>query len=414
MAAVTLVDISSVGDDGSGNVLQPSSDLPQFNIISLQDPSNNDDGASTTSMREYMIVSCNKSSALSTTSNTSSQYNIYEIQTVLPHSGKYASHFIGSRIISNPALHVTTRIEPLFFALAHFQRIMSKDEASAEQLSKWQPWDQALNDIPTPILRALNLDTKLSINGISEVGQLGHLLDISDMCGDDLILCKFSEERTLKWLVAKYEKSVVALRKRFHEKKVRGEEKSQELSNMAGGSGAFSSSFNMEVDEKKTEDNSEKEKDSDIKDGDKADESTLSEVEEHHIKVGALQLICDYIPTEWRKKLGKEVGIAEEEWAGKKKIKTSASSHSNDDGASAGEKRSRSSWEGSIGQEDADALYQYTQGGGGGGNSSSVITPADKADVKNAQSMGLKRLAKVNKKGMKSLTSFFGASKTKK
>ena len=77
-----------------------------------------------------------------------------------------------------------------------------------------------------------------------------------------------------------------------------------------------------------------------------------------------------------------------------------------------GEKRSRSSWEGSIGQADADALYQFSQGGGG--NSASVITPGDKKDVKNAQSVGLKRLAKVNKKGMKSLTSFFGASTKKK
>jgi hypothetical protein len=37
-----------------------------------------------------------------------------------------------------------------------------------------------------------------------------------------------------------------------------------------------------------------------------------------------------------------------------------------------------------------------------------------KKGVKNAQSSGLKRLAKVNKKGMKSLSSFFGAKKKQK
>jgi len=72
--------------------------------------------------------------------------------------------------------------------------------------------------------------------------------------------------------------------------------------------------------------------------------------------------------------------------------------------SSAGGKRSRSSWEGSIGQSSVITPADKAD----------VITPADKADVKNAQSMGLKRLAKVNKKGMKSLTSFFGASKNKK
>lgn len=73
MAAVTLVDISStVG----GNEQQAQ----LFNIINLQDPSNDNDGSPS---REYMLVG--------STNNTkaSSKYDICEIQTVLPHSGKY-------------------------------------------------------------------------------------------------------------------------------------------------------------------------------------------------------------------------------------------------------------------------------------------------------------------------------------
>jgi hypothetical protein len=81
-----------------------------------------------------------------------------------------------------------------------------------------------------------------------------------------------------------------------------------------------------------------------------------------------------------------------------------------------GEKRSRSAWEGSIGQEDADALLQYTQGIGAGKVAS--VTPGEmkKKELYNAQSVGLKKLAKVNTKGMKSLSSFFGtgAKKVKK
>lgn len=390
MAAITLVDISSTV--GGGDEQQASAAPQLFNIINVPDPSNDDDGSPS---REFMLVTSNNTKA-------SSKYDICEIQTVLPHSGKYASHFVGSRVISNPALHVTTRVDPLYFALAHFQRIMTNNPSAAEQLSKWQPYDQALEGIPLPILRALNLDVNLNINGINEIGQLGHIIEVSDMCGDDLILCKFSDERVLKWLVAKYNKAVVALRKRLLEKKKRDGEKTEELSKMAGGSGAFSSSFNIAEEEPKVE---EKKKE------DVEGEDTLTKGEEKALQLGALQLICEYIPTVWKNKLSKEIGMAEGDWMGKKK--TSSTADSNNEEISAGNKRSRASWEGNIGQEDADALYQYTQGGGGG-NSSSIITPADKKDVKNAQSMGLKRLAKVNKKGMKSLTSFFGAGKKKK
>jgi hypothetical protein len=105
---------------------------------------------------------------------------------------------------------------------------------------------------------------------------------------------------------------------------------------------------------------------------------------------------------------------------GKKYNKSYASSITNDDEKTEeeeriGEKRSRSVWEGSIGQDDADALLQYTQGihSCGGGKVASVTPGEMKKEVLNAQSVGLKKLAKVNTRGMKSLSSFFGAGKKK-
>ena len=82
MAAITLVDIQTVG----GGEQQAASAAPQlFNIINLQDPSNDDnDGAPS---REYMLVTSNNTQA-------SSKYDICEIQTVLPHSGKYGKLII--------------------------------------------------------------------------------------------------------------------------------------------------------------------------------------------------------------------------------------------------------------------------------------------------------------------------------
>ena len=78
MAAITLVDISStVGGGGE----QQASAAPQlFNIINLPDPSNDNDGA-------HVLVTSNNTKA-------SSKYDICEIQTVLPHSGKYGKLII--------------------------------------------------------------------------------------------------------------------------------------------------------------------------------------------------------------------------------------------------------------------------------------------------------------------------------
>jgi len=388
MSAVTLVDLSSsashAGDSRSASKAPQSS---QYNIIQLPEPGSDD-------TRNYIIV----------TQQQNPNYDIYEIQSVRPNSGKYASYFVGSRIISNPELYVTTRVDPLFFALSHFYRIVKKGDDQSDKLDKWQPWDQALTDLPLPILRALGLDPALNINGIKEVGQLAHLLDVSDMCGDDLLLCKFSEESALKWLVAKFNQALGALRTRQLQRKRRELERRKE---MGVSGGAKSSSFNMaeDTDTKKQEE----EKDEDMDRSKQGSEIvvTLSNAEEDFLRAGSLQLICDYIPAEWKQKLTNELGMAEADWKGKSKT----SSTNNEDHA--GEKRSRASWEGNHGQEDADALLQYTMGTSNASDKS-LGAADDKKGTKNAQSVGLKRLAKVNKKGMKSLSSFFGAAKKKK
>ena len=107
------------------------------------------------------------------------------------------------------------------------------------------------------------------------------------------------------------------------------------------------------------------------------------------------------------------VGLSEEDWMGKKKMKSDAAKDGMDINV-AGEKRSRASWEGMAGQADADALTQFASGGSAGGSKGAVITPGGKKDVRNAQSVGLKKLAAENTKGMKSSESFFGANQKKK
>jgi len=387
MSAVTLVDLSSSSSTPTGgDAKETPQSKQQYNIIQLPEPGS-DDGT-----RDYIIVTQQQSQ--------SNSWDIFEIQSVRPNAGKYASFFVGSRIISHPELYVTTRVDPLFFALSHFHSLTKKGDAQSD---KWQPWDQALTDLPLPILRALGLDTTLNINGIHEVGQLKHLLDISDMCGDDLLLCKFSEESTLKWLEAKFHAALKALRTRCMQRKRRDMDKKNELI-MSGG--AKSSSFNMVNDDTDIKKQEEKKEEADEVLKDQNDlVITLSKKEDESLRAGALQLICDYIPDLWRQKLTEKLEMNEADWKGKSTTK---------DEHVLGEKRSRASWEGNHGQEDADALLQYTMGTNSNSGDKSSDAKEEKKGVKNAQSSGLKRLAKVNKKGMKSLSSFFGAKKKQK
>jgi hypothetical protein len=450
MAAITLVQINT---DAQPSPSAPSTN--QFNLISLPDPANDNDD--THSLRDYILIvsSPSRSQEQNAIMGASQQQSsslplleIHEIQSVLPHSsGKYASYFVGSRIISNPQLHVSTRVDPLFFVLAHFHRIITmrrtemksgrRAEEEEEQISlltkNWQPWDQLLDGLPSPVLRALHLDpNNLNISSIYEVGQLAHILDVSDMCGDDLILCKFSEERSMQWLLAKFLRSVKALRVRLqqqHEMRRREAEKEKVLNSRRQGEGkglgAYSSSFVVAAEEEEKE-NGNGFEETKIKETEKGEvimdsTATLTNEEEHKLKVAGLQLICDYIPTEWRTKLCKEVGLDDMDWmVGEKKKQFSTSSTTSEDSNTTGigeKKRSRAAWEGTIGQDDADALLHYTQGNGNGKSSTSSIGVAHgkKSSVQEAKSVGLKKLAKVNTRGMKSLSSFFGAGgKTKK
>lgn len=319
--------------------------------------------------------------------STANLVSIHETQAVAPSNGKYSSHFVGSRIISNPALHVSSRVDPLFFALEHFQRRLAREDS---KLETFQPYDQALEGMNSLILHALGLDPNLVVHGLSGPGQLLHICDATDICGADLILIKFSRQRTTAWLKMKYENALVAVRKRVVERKRWESHRASELTNLRGGSGAFSSNFALEEDTPRMEASGAKGLVVD-------DEIKLTCWEDTQIKIEALQMICDYLPAYWKIKLREVVGVKaegnEQKWEPTK----------------AG-KRTRESWEGAVGQSDSEALVAFSQGHGSAG--SKAVTPgAEKKCVKNAQSHGLKRLAKVNKKGMKSLSTFFGAKK---
>lgn len=354
MSAVTIIDTRN----GSTASSPSASCVPQYNITCI-------------SNRDYLIQAG----------------NIYEIQSVSPNGGKYASFMLGSRFVSNPDLHVMTRVDPLYFVLDYLDNAASANtNTESGGGAKWQPFDQLLKDLPKPVLTALN--TNLSITTVKEVGQLAHLMDVSDLFDDDIV-CKFNETKALAWLNAKYERSLDALRGRKLEKKRR-----MEARKSSGEYGAFSSSFVLagnETKDVKTESTSNT--------GKEIKEVELTKDEEHALRISALQLISEYIPSSWRTKLAQSLNLSEEDI--EKKTRTAA--------AASGEKRPRLSWEGAIGQAEADELLCLTTGQ----SNATSVTPVEKS-VKNAQTVGLKRLAKVNTKGMKSISSFFGGAKKKK
>ena len=429
--AVTLIDVAT--NESTSSSTSSSAPAVRFDLISLPDPrscgnDNNDTNdvvgtpSSSSSLptitmvpRDYILVS-NKSII-----------DIHEVQIIKANTNKYASYFIGSRCVSNPNLHMSTRVDPLFFVLAHFHRQAIKNNGSSSSNSnnkQWLPWDQALAELSPHVLHALNVNLSSSTLDFDNAccAQLKHLLEVSDY-GDDLLLCRFDYDKALHWLVQKFNKAKEAMSRRLLEKKKRNNVAAS-MKTKNSKSGAFSSSFTVE--EKEEVGPSAVVVDKDCKGGEREnevveeEEAMFTKEEELSISEGALQLICEYLPTEWRVTLTKEVGLTNAQWMGKKYKKSKNTSSITNEGEEEkveeeciGEKRSRSAWEGSIGQEDADALLQYTQGIGAGKVAS--VTPGEmkKKELYNAQSVGLKKLAKVNTKGMKSLSSFFGAG-TKK
>ncbi|KAL7517661.1 hypothetical protein ACHAWX_002566 [Stephanocyclus meneghinianus] len=376
MSAITIVDVQHALNNNTETTqpkpAAPSPRTARFHLLSLPPP----DSSSPT--RDYLTLS-----------DRIHPLDIYEIQTVRPNHGKYASYFLGSRIISNPHLHVATRVDPLFFLLNHFHR-----SSSGSTNQRWQPLDQLLADVPHSIRRAWNV--RPNVDG--GAGQLGHLLDVSDAFGDEIV-CRFSEARTMRWLRAKYDRCVEAVRVRTEGRKRRM------AAWKSGGFGAFSSSFAM-AEERKDEVALEE-------DGAEGGGLILSKEEERAVRIGALQLVCEYLPSPWRTKLAEAVGLSDEDWMGKTTVRGSSTPTDNDEECSPGQKRPRASWEGALGQAEADDMLCLTTGRTAG-EGSTIITPIEKNSVKNAQSVGLKRLAKVNTKGMKSLTSFFGGGAKKK
>lgn len=435
---VALIDLHHVTPSG---IQKFKSNLAPTAIVPLPDPS-------TGIQRQYVSVDS----------------HIYEVQSLpLAKSPNYSSFFVGSStVVSNPHLHLVHRVDPLFFLLPKFK----PTDNAATTTNKWQPWNQLVQTyaIPESVLAAIPPPTLEK--------QLNHLFQVSDQFGDDLILYKFKEEKVLHWLKLKMDRIASTLKESLPPG---GDLEDVEKSDEAGATGAFSASFRLSNRNDGSDGNGDETGGNSIRSDEKDDPDTQPNVaisdsqpsqsqqkqhekqrqEDIYLKHSAVQILCEYLSPSWQTLFLQSVQMTEDDVLSSAVIakkrrrekllqsedddvttqdsaivgSTDSTTPSDDDDDKTSKDPStqsgrdvhpsmvtppRRSGDGEKVLSEADKLLQYTMGVGSAGGKGNGSMADGVKKVNAAKSFGLKRLAKVNTKGMKSMTSFFGAGVKKK
>eukprot|EP00804_Cyclotella_cryptica_P011826 CCRYP_015335-RA/>CCRYP_015335-RA protein AED:0.29 eAED:0.34 QI:0/-1/0/1/-1/1/1/0/140 len=131
----------------------------------------------------------------------------------------------------------------------------------------------------------------------------------------------------MHWLRAKYDRCVEAVCLRSVERKRR---RIAARKSVGGGFGAFSSLFVVVAET--TEGSETSTFEVDVKESeDHHDNPSLSKEEQYAARIGALQLVCDYLPIPWRTKLANAVGLSDEDLMGKTTAPESSTPTDNDE-----------------------------------------------------------------------------------
>ena len=291
---------------------------------------------------------------------------IAEFQTM---SESFSSFIVGRHIVKDGDLYLINRIDPLFFYLATEATSSTTAQQNANgQKQSWQPYEQFLEQSKLP---------REVTECISEE-QIQHLCTTFD---NEELYFKFNADKALSWLQKK--------QKRLFESLVRQDERRQKESktrNSKGVSsddrlgGSVSANFNFGS----TASPPAPSKPTSTASPSKEDNS-------ESLKMESFQIICNYLNHEWSKKFMEHMGVSMEEVT------------------SSGTKQTRTS---SVVSPDIQAGKYPAK------NQENENKKASSANQKKlaalSRTVGNKRLAKVNTKGMRSIGSFFGAPKAKK
>eukprot|EP00559_Dactyliosolen_fragilissimus_P002851 CAMPEP_0184859516 /NCGR_PEP_ID=MMETSP0580-20130426/4487_1 /TAXON_ID=1118495 /ORGANISM="Dactyliosolen fragilissimus" /LENGTH=403 /DNA_ID=CAMNT_0027356161 /DNA_START=54 /DNA_END=1265 /DNA_ORIENTATION=- len=386
-AVVSLLDLNNCERPNkvkTGNFKNITQNPLSPTIVTLSDPFDGQD-------RQYLLI----------------DNNIIEIHSTPHSSQKYSSYFVGNRVISNGNLHLMNRVDPLYFLLQSLYKNLNcgvnknSKEILNDKLSKWQPIDQIFSLLPTEVRSTLYLNEES--NDI-DIKQMKNLFDVSDQFGEDLILYKFDLTKVMVWLSKKYDivrntlERIETERKIFSISKCKSNSCPDVIKGSEGGSkGAFSSSFIMEDDIViKSRDTlnenpikmSEKSKQQEVS---LNASSNLNQKEMLKVHMSAVQIVCQYLNKHLREKFllyinqrnSSQLRTSEEDLWSKKIDKTN-----------------KQVIEVENLQHESQTIFEH----GTSITKKSVIE----------KSAGLKRLMKVNTKGMKNISTFFTSNKKKK
>lgn len=327
-------------------------DLNASSVSTLQDPA-------TKEPRQYIVTAGSSNSK-------SACKSIVELRS-LP--SDYSSFIVGSHIVKDGNLYVLNRVDPLFFVLGQLL-----DPSSTEKIP-WQPLDQCLAGLSEELRSCV------------EEGQLGHICET--LCSeqtDNVTYFKLSVSKTLVWLRRKQERVFQCFLTQEKQRRSLQQRREEQAKKLGGSSsisrgGSTSSTFHMPEDSVSAAVPTSSQSST-------SDSDVISSKEADKFKMESIQVVSSYLSETWTEKLLESHEVTRDRVFGTTKKTDKASttttmSHSTTSTTNISEP------------------------------TPTTVTPKPIKKLVPSRSMGNKQLEKVNKRGMSSLTSFFGPSKKK-
>lgn len=282
----------------------------------------------------------------------SSQPQIVEIQSL---EADFSSFLVGRHVVKDGNLYVLNSVDPLFFVL--------RDCENQKQSMSWQPFDQTLE----------YLVSEQIIRDFVAESQLGHICQT--LCNDqtdNVTYYKFSETKALVWLQKKQERVHQCLIRQDKERQYRRQEllsKRPQGSSSSRAGGSISSTFYIPEDPMVEPCSQSKD-----------DEAAASLKTFQQLRLESIQIVCNYLSDAWTERFLNAVDVSEDQVFAQVQAKTSLPAVTNSTAT----------------------------------RTTTPVNVTPKAiKLEPARSIANKKLEKVNKRGMSSLTSFFGPPKKK-
>ena len=290
---------------------------------------------------------------------------------------QYHAWFVGNTVVANGKLHVLSRVDPLFWVLASLQPAQLQDTSVKQP---WQPLEQLLSGIPPTVQQALQTNSS----------QMQHLAATYRTGDDDEdeVFYKFNYDKILQWLTKKQQSTQAVLE---HQRLRQVQKEASAGVTGSSGGGAFSVGFSLTseaVEEPVAVVNSSE--DTATK---KETPVTLNDDQRQQVHYESLQILSNYLTPAWRTAL--------------------LESHLKLDPVSVLEDPVERQRQQQMARETKAQQTQRDRAITAG--KSMPVTPVAVEEQppppKPKLSFGQKQLLKVNKKGMKPMTSFFAAKK---